>query len=549
MHKNFYLFQSLIREISPEIIEAKIIHAFTVHKNELILHITKNGLDNHLLINMDPRYPYIFLGNAVKYKSPQYSVFKDIKDQRTEAIQVIPYNKFVILKLENFQIQACFYGHSPNIILYSKEGNFIEAFKSSKDMELPEKPDNNNFNISEHIVQKLIETKPDSTLLDLFNAVCPGFNYKMYDELCFRLKMGGYEKLETIIDPFKIYRTIELFFEELNSGKAYIYRKGGKKNLTLYKSHLNAYNGFDAEIFDSVNKAWQIFIRESQKNSEFDKLYGKLSSALNKRIKKLETALTNISEAENLEQRKQEADLKGNLILTNKHKIPRKSSAVDLVNIFSDKQETITVKLNPKKTAVENAQHYFEKYKDITEKKQIVRIKKESYSKELEDIKELATKLEASDLKDLQKLKEKMIDMNIIQSETNTKLTAESLKYSFKRLIFENKWDIFIGKNGENNDLLTFTFANKWDIWLHAQGVPGSHIVIKVPGKDTTVPSHVIEQAARIAAANSNARHSATVPVIYTTARYVSRIRKAPPGTVSTRNEKVIFVKPLSLNL
>jgi predicted ribosome quality control (RQC) complex YloA/Tae2 family protein len=255
-----------------------------------------------------------------------------------------------------------------------------------------------------------------------------------------------------------------------------------------------------------------------------------------------------LAEAEDVESRKQEADLKGNLIIANKHKIPRGSERVELENIFSDQQEKIVIKLNPKKTAVENATYYFQKYKNIAEKKQVIQLKKDTCSRELQELSQIEEKTSQAPIKDLIKIKEQLIAMNVMQAPVVKEKTKQSLKYAFKRLILENAWDIYIGKNNINNEQLTFEFANKWDIWLHAQGVSGSHVLIKLPGKNVTTPKHIIEQAAQIAAFNSKAKHSATVPVIYTQVRYVSKIRGALPGTVNVKNEKVIFVKPLDLN-
>ena len=106
-------------------------------------------------------------------------------------------------------------------------------------------------------------------------------------------------------------------------------------------------------------------------------------------------------------------------------------------------------------------------------------------------------------------------------------------------------WEIFIGKNAENNEQLTFHFANKWDLWFHAQGVTGSHVILKLKHKNIHVPGSIIEKTAQFAAGYSKAQHSSTVPVIYTEVRYVSRIKNAPKGTVKTQNTNTIFVSPL----
>ena len=58
---------------------------------------------------------------------------------------------------------------------------------------------------------------------------------------------------------------------------------------------------------------------------------------------------------------------------------------------------------------------------------------------------------------------------------------------------------ILVGKNNRENDYLTHKVARKDDLWLHAQGIPGSHVIIKSQGKD--IPDEVIEEAAKFAGA------------------------------------------------
>jgi len=546
MIRNYHLFKKQIDQIRPQIINSEVVSVFTVNKNELIFELQKDDSIFHLKINLTTHKPYILLDSQRKYRSDRLNFFEQIYSQTISNINIAVYNKYVTITFGSINLSACFYGIKPNIIISDTNNNPIESFKSLDDP--LEKPNEIPIPVSRELINNAISTSPGLQISNLISAVCPAYNKRMIAEVCTRMNLEGHEKVKQISNSENIYKAITEFSAEIDSGLSYIYRKDGmSKYLTLYKSMLLDKTGFIYDEFATINKGWSIFSHEIEKNVTYNQLFNKIYNAINKRKKNLETALEKIVLAENIEERKQTADLIGNLILTNKHKIPRGSSTVELVNIFSDKQEKIYIKLNSKKSSVENANHYFEKYKNIAEKKQVIKLKKDTYSKELTEITSMFQKVENASIKDLLKIKDTLVNMNILQ-EDRKKETADSLKYSFRRLILDNKWDIYIGKNNINNDLLTFSFANKWDIWLHAQGVPGSHLIIKVPGKDVSVPTSIIEQAAQIAAANSRAKHSSTVPVIYTQARYVTRIRKAQPGTVNIKNEKTIFVKPLTLN-
>ena len=114
----------------------------------------------------------------------------------------------------------------------------------------------------------------------------------------------------------------------------------------------------------------------------------------------------------------------------------------------------------------------------------------------------------------------------------------------FRRYLVDGRWEVWVGRNNKENDELTHRASHNRDIWFHAQGVPGSHVILRTAGKPEQVPKTVLAKAAGIAALNSRARHSELVPVIHTEKKYVRKPRKTPPGTAVCLREKSIFVAP-----
>jgi len=104
-------------------------------------------------------------------------------------------------------------------------------------------------------------------------------------------------------------------------------------------------------------------------------------------------------------------------------------------------------------------------------------------------------------------------------------------------------WSVLVGRCNAENDRLTAGAARE-DIFLHAQGCPGSHVILKTDGRSGGPPRKTLEEAARLAAYWSKARNSKTVPVNYTEVRHVNKPRGAAPGLVNIRNEKTLFVTP-----
>ena len=99
---------------------------------------------------------------------------------------------------------------------------------------------------------------------------------------------------------------------------------------------------------------------------------------------------------------------------------------------------------------------------------------------------------------------------------------------------------ILVGRNNLQNDTLTLKQDKKEYLWLHAQNIPGSHVIV-----ESASPSdETIGQAAMLAAYYSKYRHSATVPVDYVS---VSKIRKpngSKPGFVVYEGQQNTYITP-----
>ena len=242
------------------------------------------------------------------------------------------------------------------------------------------------------------------------------------------------------------------------------------------------------------------------------------------------------------------AELKGNLLLTFAHQIQKGSTEVKLQNIFSQSPHEISIKLNPTKSVTENAQTYFNKFKDIERTKAQMRIRRRTYERELSDYKKLTDSLaESQSMKDILKIHKKLTDAGIIQRKTVKKESSQQFIESFKHALLDQSWEVFVGKNASNNDILTFKFAGKSDLWFHAQGVSGSHVILRRKSRNLHPPHEIVLQTAQIAAYFSSAQNDTIVPVIYTQVRYVRKPRKAGPGLVTAMNTQTIFVKPKNL--
>ena len=93
---------------------------------------------------------------------------------------------------------------------------------------------------------------------------------------------------------------------------------------------------------------------------------------------------------------------------------------------------------------------------------------------------------------------------------------------------------VYQGKDANANEHITLELANENDIWMHAKGVPGSHVLIKI--KDKIPTETTIKRVAIIAAKNSKSEDD-MVKVVYCKKKYV----KKEPG-MNTGQVKVDYI-------
>ena len=104
-------------------------------------------------------------------------------------------------------------------------------------------------------------------------------------------------------------------------------------------------------------------------------------------------------------------------------------------------------------------------------------------------------------------------------------------------------WTVLAGRSDRDNDRLSLHTARPSDWWFHVRGLSGSHVILRA--RSGIAPDRkTLKAAAAIAAYHSKARSGGKVPVACTQARFVSKPRGAPPGTVRIRRETVLQVRP-----
>ncbi len=232
----------------------------------------------------------------------------------------------------------------------------------------------------------------------------------------------------------------------------------------------------------------------------------------------------------------------GELLKANLYAVPKGATDVSVINYYDPDQKPIRIPLLPALSAAANADRYFKEYKkSYAAEKRLTELLAED-EKDLAYYDSVLDSLSrATSLTDLSEIKEEMYHTGLLK-RTGPKTSRKQPKPSFLRFTSPTGYTVLVGRNNQQNDLLTLSTAEKTDWWFHAKGCPGSHTVILC--RKTTPDDETVLMAASLAAYHSKARESTRVAVDYTPIRYIKKPSGAKPGMVIYTTNRTVTVVP-----
>ncbi|KAL4552242.1 hypothetical protein Ndes2526B_g06467 [Nannochloris sp. 'desiccata'] len=113
----------------------------------------------------------------------------------------------------------------------------------------------------------------------------------------------------------------------------------------------------------------------------------------------------------------------------------------------------------------------------------------------------------------------------------------------YRRYSSPSGFTVLIGRNSKQNDYLTTRMAQATDVWMHARGVPGAHVLLRVPpGKEAADGD--LQYTADLAAFFSRARSEGKLDVTVANPAHITKPKGAKPGQVLVKQEKVLIGMP-----
>ncbi|MFI5389192.1 MAG: NFACT RNA binding domain-containing protein, partial [Candidatus Eremiobacterales bacterium] len=102
-----------------------------------------------------------------------------------------------------------------------------------------------------------------------------------------------------------------------------------------------------------------------------------------------------------------------------------------------------------------------------------------------------------------------------------------------------------VGRSPKDNERVTFTVGAPNDLWFHARGVPGAHVILKLPDPRDRPTDEQIVAAAALAAGQSRAAAASKVEVDYTQRKHVRKQGGGRPGLVWYTDFRTVLVEPV----
>ena len=563
----------LKNELAEKLIGARVDKIHQPSKEELVIALRWNGGNGKLLLSASASAPRIHFTEAQVDNPKSPPMFCMLMRKHLSGSKLISIEQFGLERLLHLsfatynelgdpmvlKLAVEIMGRHSNIILIGNDGKIIDAIKrvtadmSSVRQVMPGMtyvfpPAQNKMNTLDLDYMSFIERLRNGRDVPLSKAlmetldgvspiVCREFSDAATGGLDTTARELSNEECEKLVD------TIENTVAKVKNG-------GCRPYMVIEENG----HPLDFTFLEVKQYGNSMTIRQSDSFSEMlDKFYSDRSSAdrMKQRSGDLFRFVVNLADrlSRKLDVQRQELarsterdDLrvKGELIHANMRIIEKGMSSVILENYYDD-NNPIEVKLDPRLSPNQNAQHYFSEYRkaDTAERmlKKLIE-KGEAELSYIDSVFDLLSRARTDD--EIVSIRDELVSQGYLKNHRQK--NQKPVKLMPKEYISTDGFRILCGRNNIQNDKLTFKDSRKNDIWFHTQKIHGSHTVIVTDGRE--VPSTTLEQAALVAAYNSKARESSLVPVDYTEIKNVKKPSGAAPGKVIYEHYKTAYVRP-----
>ena len=232
----------------------------------------------------------------------------------------------------------------------------------------------------------------------------------------------------------------------------------------------------------------------------------------------------------------------GDIVTANLHRIDRGQARLTAVDFYDPEMREIEIPLNAAISPQQNAAKLYKDYNKAKHAEKFLTGQIVAGETEVEYLTSVLDALSRAETeRDVSDIRAELIEGGYLRSTDRKKQmkTQPARPLEFRS---SDGFQILVGRNNRQNDLLTAKTAYKTDLWLHVQKSHGSHVIIACAGAQ--VPDRTITEAAMLAGWYSEARQGQNVPVDLCPVRQVKKPAGAKPGMVVYENYRTVYITP-----
>lgn len=510
----FYTLAAVALALDRRLAGAVLADAYTQHRDELrLVFETATGAET-VVVSLRP--PVVYTDDrAARARRNTADVLPDAAGRTVRGIRVADLDRHLYLDLDGgATLDFALFGPRPNVLLV-RGATVDDAF------------------LAPALLAGTAATAPRPARLparsdELGPRLFPTFDATMSAEASFRAAATGTPLLDA---------AEALHREALASDAARIYADADGRPEAFSLVPLHHLAGRTETRFESVLDALRVFARRRRADGLVARKRARLADLLEAatadraaRAERLLDALAQPSRADAHE-------AEGHLLMAHLHAVAPGASSVTLADFDG---ATRTLALDPALSAVQNAQARYDRARRVRAARAVAEARLDDALRDADAARALLDRLaDASTPESLE-----AVDRDAAPFLSATVQTAHEERLPYRRVDLGFGYEAWIGRSAKDNDALTLRHARPYDLWLHARGVSGSHVVIRVKGRADVPPGPVVERAARLAAFHSKAKTSALVPVVVTPRKWVRKAKGSPPGQVVVEREAEVRIVP-----
>ena len=293
--------------------------------------------------------------------------------------------------------------------------------------------------------------------------------------------------------------------------------------------------------FDDPSAALDAFFYERDRRDRLNQRSASLAHTIKNHIERCEKKIAIQNEALESAARMEEYRQNGELLQANLYRLQKGEATAVVENYYSENCEPISIPMDVSLSPAQNAQRYFKLYQKARGARTLAAEQKQKAEQELAYLEQMEDDLrKCTDARGLTELREMLVASgHVRQTASRVKPRKEAPSQPMKFLSCDGI-EMEVGKNALQNERLTMG-ARGSETWLHAQKMPGSHVLIHTEGD---VPETTLMQAAMLAAYYSKGVRSAQVPIDATLRRYIKKPGGTPAGFVTYTHQRTLYITP-----